>query len=93
MGNLYISFYFGINLTLRVHASTWNLRRLTYQFYHHFALACVFYLEDVEMILVWKKADVICVRLLKICSVEWGRARGEGKRKQDLSFSLINKLP
>lgn len=45
------------------------------------------------MILVWKKADVICVRLLKICSVEWGRARGEGKRKQDLSFSLINKLP
>lgn len=61
MGNLDISFYFGINLTLRVQASTCNLWRLTYQLYHHFALACVFYLEDVEqMVLVWKKADIIC---------------------------------
>lgn len=33
----------------------------TYQLYHRFALACVSYLEDEkQVILVWKKAAIIC---------------------------------
>lgn len=97
MGNLDSSFYFGINLTLKLHASACNLWRLTYQLYHRFALACVFYLEDEkQMIVVWKKADIMCAMgyqlkqalLSLLCQV--GKGKGQKKEKTIFIF-LFNK--
>lgn len=94
MGILDISFYFGTNLTPKVCASPCNLRRLIYQLYYCFALVCVSYLEDEkQMILVWKKADIICAMgyqlkagFLKSALLSGGRARGKGKRKTRFIF-------